>query len=362
MSALTIVDLFCGAGGFSLGFQCAGFKVELGIDADEKCVATFRANFGGAGEQSKVSLDLVASLKADVVVGGPPCQPFSLLGSQEELDPRRGLTKQYMDAVEAISPNAFVIENVPGYFKSSQAAYVRRRSKKLGYTVVAEIIDAADHGVAQRRKRAFIIGSRLGTPFFPAATHHSHKTVHDAIGDLSGLPNNDNWHTPRHPDDISVLRYCAIPKGGNRFSLPRTLQPPCWRKKPTGSVDVFGRLWWDRPAVTMRTEFVKPEKGRYLHPEQDRPITAREGARLQSFPDSFAFKGSMTSVVRQIGNAVPPRLAYRLALALKSHLAGAQGELTSGDCLAGIPRSRAVVQRPSGSQDRVLQAELLREQ
>jgi DNA (cytosine-5)-methyltransferase 1 len=114
----------------------------------------------------------------------------------------------------------------------------------------------------------------------------------------------------------SLKRYAAIPPGGNRFDLaenaPRLL-PPCWRKKKEGTTDVFGRLWWDRPSTTIRTEFFKPEKGRFLHPEEDRPLTHREAARLQSFPDWFVFEGNNIEIARQIGNAVPPRLAAVVA-------------------------------------------------
>src|SRR5262249_50073181 len=123
-------------------------------------------------------------------------------------------------------------------------------------------------------------------------------------------------HVSRTPTAVSVQRYKIIPPGGNRFDLQRLapeLTPPCWIKKTSGGTDLFGRLWWDRPAVTIRTEFFKPEKGRYLHPEQNRPITHREAARLQSFPDDFKFCGSKIEIAKQIGNAVPPLLAKNIA-------------------------------------------------
>ena len=123
---------------------------------------------------------------------------------------------------------------------------------------------------------------------------------------------------------MSLERYRAVPPGGNRFDLAANrpdLLPACWANKPTGTTDVFGRLWWDRPSVTIRTEFYKPEKGRYLHPEADRPITHREAARIQTFPDDFEFKGSRIQIARQIGNAVPPSLAETIAKAVRSRLA-----------------------------------------
>jgi DNA (cytosine-5)-methyltransferase 1 len=151
-------------------------------------------------------------------------------------------------------------------------------------------------------------------------------TVRDAISDLpppKGVEIRDAEHPPldlhfgRTPTATSMARYKAIPKEGmNRFDLQRKaphLTPDCWINKPSGSTDIFGRLWWDRPAVTMRTEFFKPEKGRYLHPQQHRPITHREAARFQSFPDDFAFCGTKIEIAKQIGNAVPPLLAAAVA-------------------------------------------------
>lgn len=131
-------------------------------------------------------------------------------------------------------------------------------------------------------------------------------------------------HIRRNPRPTSLERYRTIPEGGNRFDLQRVrpdLTPACWANKPTGTTDVMGRLWWDRPSFTIRTEFYKPEKGRYLHPNEDRPITHREAARLQTFPDAFIFEGTKIEIARQIGNAVPPLLGKAIAL----HLANLVG-------------------------------------
>jgi DNA (cytosine-5)-methyltransferase 1 len=134
--------------------------------------------------------------------------------------------------------------------------------------------------------------------------------------EISDLPAPLNLHFGRNPTPTSLKRYKAVPPGGNRFDLQRNalpLTPQCWIKKVSGGTDLFGRLWWDRPSVTIRTEFFKPEKGRYLHPEAHRPITHREAARLMGFPDSFVFKGSKVEIARQIGNAVPPLLGRAIA-------------------------------------------------
>jgi DNA (cytosine-5)-methyltransferase 1 len=214
------------------------------------------------------------------------------------------------------------------------------------------VLCAADYGVPQTRRRAFIVGCKSFDPtlvFPPRKTHFNPskggaqasflqadgndylpeaekwRTVRDAIADLPpplGIEIRDetpplDLHFGRSPTETSLARYKAIPEQGmNRFDLQKRapeITPGCWIRKKSGGTDLFGRLWWDRPAFTIRTEFFKPEKGRYLHPKQHRPITHREAARLQSFPDDFVFKGSKIEVARQIGNAVPPCLAARVA-------------------------------------------------
>jgi DNA (cytosine-5)-methyltransferase 1 len=190
------------------------------------------------------------------------------------------------------------------------------------------VLNASYYGVPQARRRAIVIGSRVGSASLPIATT-KRRTVRDAIGDLPLVPNGMNWHVARNPHQSSIERYRAVPPGGNRFDLVRNrpdLSPPCWVKKKTGSTDVFGRMWWDEPAPTIRTEFFKPEKGRYLHPVADRPITIREAARLQTFDDGFKFVGSNVQVAKQIGNAVPIDLAKSIAITVRSMLARSSSE------------------------------------
>lgn len=198
----------------------------------------------------------------------------------------------------------------------------------------------------QVRFRAFIIGCKFADPkgvFPPLKTHfnpalenidykeyvenpHPWKTVKDAISDLPPPVGTEirndvdaplDLHFGRNPTEISLRRYMAIPdEGMNRFDLHRIapdITPECWKNKKSGGTDLFGRLWWKKPSVTIRTEFFKPEKGRYLHPNQHRPITHREAARIQSFPDAFSFKGNKIEIAKQIGNAVPPLLAAQIA-------------------------------------------------
>jgi DNA (cytosine-5)-methyltransferase 1 len=194
-------------------------------------------------------------------------------------------------------------------------------AQERGYEVAAGILKAQDFGVPQRRRRAIIIASKTGAPRLPTP-NGAHRTVRDAIGDLPLRTNEIDWHIGRNPRPKSLLRYRRIPPGGNRFDLTKTdegraIAPRCWPEKRTGSTDVFGRLEWEKPSLTIRTEFFKPEKGRYLHPEADRPITHREAMRLQTFPDDFVWVGSRISVARQVGNAVPPELARHIALEVK---------------------------------------------
>ena len=202
-----------------------------------------------------------------------------------------------------------------------------------------------------------MIGSWIGKPSLPAPTHAQDptletnqpwRTVRDAIGSLAEadlcdeLPERSSEDTPagpfltselhlrRNPTDLSLRRYDVIPPGGNRFDLPDELKPDCWLNKPTGTTDVMGRMEWDKPSPTIRTEFFKPEKGRYLHPQYEpsrgrrvnRPITHWEAARLQTFPDDFLWHGSKIEIARQIGNAVPPAFAGTLAAHVRDSLLG----------------------------------------
>jgi DNA (cytosine-5)-methyltransferase 1 len=229
------------------------------------------------------------------------------------------------------------MENVPQLLKSAEYEEFAKRAKKLGYKVESDVLNAADFGVPQRRRRAIVIGVKDGPAPWPCATHANPaslplglkpwRTFREAVEGLPLTPDGVAWHVRRNPRPESIRRYKAVPRdGGDRFQMQYNLDraglgqlvPPCWRNKPSGTTDVFGRLWWDRPALTIRTEFYKPEKGRYLHPSAHRPITNREAARCMSFPDDFLLPEdqSMPSIARQVGNAVPPLLARRVAEAL----------------------------------------------
>ncbi len=334
------MDLFSGCGGLTRGFlDSRKFKATFSVEWNEDAAATYRANFGDhvfCGPIERV--DSFPSV--DVVIGGPPCQGFSPLNMRQVGLERRTLWREYLRALEEAEPDAFLMENVPQLLRSAEYESFEKAASKLGFKIVGEILNAADFGVPQTRKRAIVIGSRLGVPTLPKQTHFPPnavprggkpwRTVRDAIQDLPSQPTERAWHNSRSPRPLSVERYKTIPREGEgRFQLAERrpdITPPCWLRKKTGSTDVFGRLWWDRPAYTIRTEFYKPEKGRYLHPREHRPITVREAARCMSFPDDFELPTdqSMTSIARQIGNAVPPLLAKQLAEAVAAHVQDAR--------------------------------------
>ncbi|MFH1821636.1 MAG: DNA cytosine methyltransferase [Methanobacteriota archaeon] len=352
-----LIDLFAGAGGLTLGFTSFlghNFDLVWANDFDSAATRTYNANFAAKCEHRDI-LEIVNGSagrvpKADVVIGGPPCQGFSLLSKNRKNDPRKHLWRPFLEVVAISDASIFLIENVPEILGSPEYRQIVEVARRMGFKLVSAKLCAADYGVPQTRWRAFILGWKHGDPsilFPPKKTHYNPRkgylpamsekisdytalpkpwrTVRDAIGDLP-IPvgteiRNDppplDLHFGRNPTEMSKKRYRAIPKEGmNRFDLQHRaphLTPKCWIRKKSGGTDLFGRLWWDRPAFTIRTEFFKPEKGRYLHPQQHRPITHREAARLQTFPDDFIFEGSKIEIAKQIGNAVPPLLAARLA-------------------------------------------------
>ena len=345
-SSISVLDLFAGAGGLTEGFNQASsrFRTVRAVESDPSAAATFASNHDGlvfAGQiQRWLKEDVVPDV--DVVVGGPPCQGFSTLGKQDEEDDRNTLWKHYAEVVKLAKPKYFVVENVAAFMKSPQLAAFRRRTDGRGglrdYSFEARILNSADFGAPQVRRRAVLIGHHrdLASPGFPEITHpraDGWSTVKDALGGLAervvetdlpistttfegkifpGVFHGYELHLSRHYEPRSLERFRSIPRLGNRFDIPDHLLSPCWRRHTSGSGDVMGRLDWDRPSVTIRTEFFKPEKGRYLHPTEHRALTHLEASRLQGFSDDYQWIGTKTSIARQIGNAVPIALAAAL--------------------------------------------------
>ncbi|MGZ3387126.1 MAG: DNA cytosine methyltransferase [Isosphaeraceae bacterium] len=338
------LDLFAGAGGLSLGFKQAdlGFEPVQAVEIDSAAAETFERNFKCPVWDGPIE-ELQEFEDADVIIGGPPCQGFSPLGRDRDDASRAVLNElwqQYLRAVRSVAPRAFVIENVPQFKKSPQYArlieLMRTDPLLSQYGHNDGVVNAADYGAPQNRKRWVFVAVRhlQDVPFPPAPTHgpegsglEPYRTVEEAFEGLSLMPEKtDVTWDERGVQDLhfgrknirekSLERYKVIPPGGNRFDLAERrpdLTPPCWLKKKTGTTDGMGRLWSKKPSGTIRTEFFKPEKGRYLHPVAHRPITHREAARLQSFPDDFSFEGNRSQIARQIGNAVPPKLGEALA-------------------------------------------------
>lgn len=350
-----VVDLFAGCGGLTSGFHRTGrYRTVGAVEVDLAAATTYAENFGRDvihhGSISDWEVDQSAAA-AQVVVGGPPCQGFSNLGAKRLDDPRNQLWSEYVRVLTKIQPVAFMIENVDRFLRSTEFEALRNELKPGGrlenYVLRYDIVNAADYGAAQVRRRTIVIGTHRD--FKPIEIPRGHvsrdqwRTVRQSLKNLSTFVPEENQllppttvspHGPRVPGafngltlhltrdyrEISRERFKWIPEGGNRFDLPDNLKSECWLKHTTGSGDVMGRLRWDRPSVTIRTEFFKPEKGRYLHPSEDRAITHLEAARIQGFADDFKWCGSKVQIARQIGNAVPVELAEAMGMHIAKSL------------------------------------------
>lgn len=346
-SHIRTLDLFAGAGGLTTGFRKASsrFRPVEAVEWDPSAAATYAINHGGKivdGEllNPKVHLGGIEEWvdqsdipTVDIVLGGPPCQGFSTLGRRDENDSRNFMWREYAKTVNRARPKYFVLENVPAFLKSPQYQVFLAEFEAGGllaeYAFEARVLNAADFGTGQARKRTVVLGHSkdLEAPGFPmglkpSKTRSLRAVLRGVPAQVDGLGLGDGeilfegkhlrgpftsrqLHVGRNYRPISNERFACIPPGGNRFDLPESLQAPCWRKHTSGSGDVMGRLHWDRPSVTIRTEFYKPEKGRYLHPVEDRVITHYEAALLQGFPRDYRWIGSFSDIARQIGNAVP---------------------------------------------------------
>lgn len=350
---ISVLDLFAGAGGLTAGFHAASdrYRVKRAVELDTAAAATFAATFGTdlvyrGGIETWLKEEDVPQV--DVIVGGPPCQGFSMLGKRDSGDSRNYLWQEYAATILRAQPKYFVVENVAAFAKSQQFRDLSESTRPDGllsdYAFEWDILNAADYGAFQARKRAILIGRHRDLPAIgmPPPTHVGrHQTVRQAFKnivsavtetrlddrkrtffgiELPGMFRPFELHVGRDYAEISKLRFSAIPEGGNRFDLPDRLKAPCWIGHTSGSGDVMGRLHWDKPSVTIRTEFFKPEKGRYLHPIENRAITHYEAAVLQGFPDTHRFVGTKTAIARQIGNAVPVPLGRAIAAHLEQHL------------------------------------------
>ena len=359
---IKVLDLFCGAGGLSWGFEKAGFKVNWALDNWSPAIKTFKANNPRA-EVYEVDITKVndSQLKkwfkgVQVVIGGPPCQGFSTAGKRVLEDPRNKLVVEFLRVLKVLLPDAFVMENVEGFTKFNKGILLLElltEVEKLKYDVAYGVLDAVNYGVPQKRKRFFLIGIKGGKAKLPEITHYDKSgiffekslkaplTFKDATSDLPLIesgekayeyispPENDyqasmrsnceklTMHeAPNHKHYmIELIKY--IPQGKSAFDvdeIPEELKPK------SGYPNSYKRIKLNEPAPTITRNFTTPSSANCIHPLVHRALTLREGCRIQSFPDSYKFAGSFTDKRILIGNAVPPILSLAIARAIAESL------------------------------------------
>lgn len=356
--SLNVLDLFAGSGGLSTGFKVAGFNIVSAVEQDSQIGETYLHNHPEtflfnqdikelqSKEISKVFEQQYAD--CDVIIGGPPCQGFSMSGRRIRRnnkfidDPRNKLFLEYYRIVKDFNPKVFVIENVEGmltYDGGKVKEEIYQLFSDLGYNVKAKILNGADYGVPQLRRRAFFIGNKLGidpNELFPEPTHfkYNYTTVWDAIGDLPSRESGEGVDIDVLPDIKVLSEYQKLMRNNQSYlynhvasvhkkqtiekikllksGMTQADLPEEYQTKSVHS-GAYGRMEKDKPAHTLTTRLNTPSVGRIIHPTNNRTITPREAARIQSFKDDYRFYGNITSLGIQIGNAVPPLLAQRIA-------------------------------------------------
>ena len=328
------LDLFCGAGGGSLGLEKAGVNVIGAIDKDKKACDTYKKNLNGKviqADLSKISFKdieerIPESKDIDLIIGCPPCQNFSNLRDTtpwDENEPKDKLLKSFIQRINESEPDYVLFENVRGILNTKNGEFMNNLESKLeqmGYTFEWDIVKAINYGVPQDRKRVIGFGSKNHEDIeLPEKTEEEVRTVRDAIDDLPKVKAGENCekianHKATNHQESTLERIRNIPKnGGSRTDLDKELWLECHKdleesEGKSGAESVYGRMRWDKPSPTITTQYTSPSCGRFIHPEQNRGLTIREGARLQTFPDNFIFPNTKTHAKRMIGNAVPPKL------------------------------------------------------
>ncbi len=320
------IDLFSGCGGMTEGLINAGFRVVAAIEIDKYASRAYRANHDRHGvvlfeediRTFKVQkiLELLKGEPLHLLAGCPPCQGFSSLRRKNKKrsykDTRNSLILEYLRLVEELQPITIMLENVPGIENYTLFKKVFTRLKKLGYNPIYSVVNVASYGVPQRRKRLVMLGSLLGKVAIPEGNANI-RTVRDFIGDLESVKEtDDNVHKryPRHSEEVMRRIHLTPHNGGSRRDLPEQYTLECHRKEGIGFNDVYGRLRWDDVSSTITGGCLNPSKGRFLHPEEDRCITAREAALLQTFRRDYVFPDNIpiSNLALMIGNALPPKL------------------------------------------------------
>jgi DNA (cytosine-5)-methyltransferase 1 len=344
--APTAVDLFSGAGGLTLGLKRSGFRVVAGVEIDPEIAKTYKANHPEVAlltnDIRKVTgeeiLRVAGVNEVDLVAGCPPCQGFSKLTDKyRKADPRNGLVLEMARIVRELTPKLVMMENVPGL--ADRGARLLRRFKSqleaLGYTIAEDILQLADYGVPQSRRRLVLVAGRGFSIALPKRSHARKgnqrkglkpwKTLRDALASMekpvtlsvarnNGGPRKFNWHVVRDLDPISIDRYRELSQGEARCALPRRLRPRCHKGTYSGFVNVYGRMNWNQTPPTITAGCTTPCKGRFGHPRELRTISVREAALIQTFPKRYRLETDfMECACALVGNALPPEFAERVA-------------------------------------------------
>lgn len=358
---INIVSLFSGGGGLDLGFLSEGYNIIWAIDNNKNAVETYKKNIGNhivCADINKIDISKIPN--ADVVLGGPPCQSFSLAGNRNTEDERGQLVWKYIHIIKQVNPKAFVFENVTGLLsaKNSQGKKIiellKKAFKNIGYTVEQQVMNAADYGIPQRRKRVIIVGLKNKKFIFPKPTHSEdaihlkrYVSVEDALGDLPNPIDDENGTvgyniSPQNEYqkyvrcDVKITEHFYpkmseldefiikhVKPGGNYKDIPSNVNSIRIQRlqKTGGHTTCYGRLSPDKPSYTINTYFNRPNVGCNIHYKANRLITVREALRLQSFPDNYVIISSSKQGRNLIvGNAVPPMLAAIIAKELKKYL------------------------------------------
>lgn len=343
----TCVDSFSGAGGLALGLHNAGLQILLSFDIDANCIETIKQNrqyFSHPALEEDIKNMLNGALLKKIglkqgelflLAGGPPCQGFSIQRIGNDSDNRNDLVLQYGKLIDEIRPMFFVMENVSGIQGKrgkSILLELTEHMETIGYTIHKQLVDAENYGIPQRRKRIILVGERsdIGTGYiFPQPTNERH-TVRDTIGCLPPPPDNGKPHIdyPLHRRDRlsekNIQRLMVLKQGEGRDYLPKELLAECHKVDSSvmGHGNVYGRMSWDDVAPTITARFDSFTRGMFGHPDQLRSISLYEGALLQTFPADFMFTGTKVEIARQIGNAVPPKLAEIIGSSIMNYYLG----------------------------------------
>ena len=344
VSKRTAIDLFSGAGGLTQGLKQSGFSVVGAVENHSACTESFQMNHPEvllrkiditqvSPRQYMKQLNMRAG-ELDLLAGCPPCQGYSVIGTRNrgiKDDPRNELIFEMYRFAKVFKPKTIMMENVPVLARDERLKKLKKQFRKLGYKTDVDVLNMSDYGVPQARRRMILLASRVGeVKVINLKNANNNKiTVRQAIG---GLPKAGNSGDPLHDiveNRSERIRYLIsmIPKdGGSRTDLGYSYQLEC-HKRTSGFRDVYGRMSWDKTSPTITGGCTNPSRGRFLHPEENRAITPREAALLQSFPPDYKFskKYGNYSIAMMIGNALPPKFIQFHAKNLLKHLAAAEG-------------------------------------